>query len=104
MNQPKDMTVTEWCKQHNITKTNYYWHLKRVLRACLEQAEMSAGRFVELPVPTQCTVPSVHQIRLRQPQALLLLQLLYSIPLTVCISVEIMDNATAVKNVSAEPF
>lgn len=51
MNRPKDMTVFDWCKQHNITKANYYWRLKRVRQACLKQAEQSAGSFVELPEP-----------------------------------------------------
>ena len=27
-NRPKDMTVDEWCKQHNIKKANYYWRLR----------------------------------------------------------------------------
>lgn len=57
-NRPKDMTVDEWCGQHNIKKANYYWRLKRVRQACLEQMEAPAGNFVELPVPVQTTVPS----------------------------------------------
>lgn len=32
-NRPKDMTVDEWCKQHNIKKANYYWRLSEVLKA-----------------------------------------------------------------------
>ena len=27
-NRPKDMTVDEWGKQHNIKKANYYWRLR----------------------------------------------------------------------------
>lgn len=57
-NRPKDMTVDEWCKQHNIKKANYYWRLKRVRQACLEQMEISAGNFVELPVPVQSAIPT----------------------------------------------
>lgn len=56
MNRPKSMTVDEWCEQHNIKKANYYWRLKRVRQACLEQAETSAGTFVELPAPTEQTI------------------------------------------------
>ena len=57
-NRPKDMTVDEWCKQHNIKKANYYWRLKRVRQACLEQMEISADKFVELPVPVQSAIPT----------------------------------------------
>lgn len=56
INRPKDMTVTKWCEQHNITKANYYWRLKRVRQACLKQAEPSVGGFAALPEPAQCTV------------------------------------------------
>lgn len=56
MNRPKDMTVDEWCAQHNIKKANYYWRLKRVRQACLEQVETSAENFVELPTPIQHTM------------------------------------------------
>lgn len=58
-NRPQNMTVNEWCEQHNITKANYYWRLKRVRRALLEQMETSETGFVELPVPTETTIPSV---------------------------------------------
>ena len=34
-NRPKDMSVDDWCLQHNITKTNYYYRLRRVREACL---------------------------------------------------------------------
>ena len=56
--RPREMTVNEWCAQHNITKANYYWRLKRVRQALLEQMETSAGNFVELPVPAQSTITS----------------------------------------------
>ena len=56
--RPREMTVNEWCAQHNITKANYYWRLKRVRQALLEQMETSAGNFVELPVPAQSTTPT----------------------------------------------
>ena len=54
-NRPKEMTVDEWSAQHNITKANYYWRLKRVRQTLLEQMESAAGSFVELPVPVQGT-------------------------------------------------
>lgn len=54
LNRPENMTVNEWCEQHNIKKANYYWRLKRVRQACLEQVESSGESFVELPAPTEC--------------------------------------------------
>ena len=57
-NRPKDMTVEEWCLQHNITKANYYWRLKRVRQAVLEQMEVLETSFVELPAPASPSLPS----------------------------------------------
>lgn len=59
LNRPKNMTIDEWCRQHNIKKASYYWRLKRVRQACLEKMEPSAGNFIELPMPTQCAVPAL---------------------------------------------
>lgn len=56
MNRPKDMTVDEWCAHHNIKKANYYWRLKRVRRACMEQVETPTENFVELPAPIEHTM------------------------------------------------
>ena len=39
-NRPQNMTVDEWCEQHNIKKASYYWRLKRVRQALLEQMEI----------------------------------------------------------------
>ena len=49
-NRPKDMSVDDWCIQHNITKTNYYYRLRRVREACLESMN-NQPTFVELDVP-----------------------------------------------------
>ena len=57
LNRPKNVTVDQWCEQHNIKKANYYWRLKRVRQTCLEQAQTPAGNFVELPAPAQHTMP-----------------------------------------------
>ena len=51
-NRPKDMSVDDWCLQHNITKTNYYYRLRRVREACLESMN-SQPAFVELAVPEE---------------------------------------------------
>lgn len=52
-NRPEGMTVTEWCLQHGITKTNYYWRLRQVRKAFLETSECTS--FVEIPLPKQET-------------------------------------------------
>lgn len=57
-NRSRDMTVNEWCEQRGITKATYYWRLKRVRQACLEQLETTSDNFVELPVPSPQTSPS----------------------------------------------
>ncbi len=36
-NRPEGMDVETWCSQNNITKANYYYRLRRVREACLEQ-------------------------------------------------------------------
>lgn len=33
---PAGMSVVEWCACHDITKANYYYRLRRVRQACLE--------------------------------------------------------------------
>ena len=91
INRPKDMTVDEWCEQHNIKKANYYWRLKRVRQACLEQLETTSGNFVELPVPTPQTIPSapVPATINDNPSIVAVLHTAGGI------SIEIKDNATA---------
>lgn len=49
--RPAGMKIDTWCEEHNISKANYYYRLRRVREACLEMTETS-NRFVELPVPT----------------------------------------------------
>ena len=51
-NRPAGMDVETWCAQNNLTKSNYYYRLRRVRKACLDQipaAETPA--FIELPAP-----------------------------------------------------
>ena len=48
-NRPEGMDVATWCEQHNITKANYYYRLKRVRQMCLEQmTDTVQPAFVEL--------------------------------------------------------
>ena len=35
-NRPAGMSVVDWCATHDITKANYYYRLRRVRQACLE--------------------------------------------------------------------
>jgi hypothetical protein len=57
-NRPEGMLVNDWCRQHNITKANYYYRLKCVRQACLDSMPETATGFVELQVPTDsATVP-----------------------------------------------
>ncbi len=92
MNRPKDMTVGEWCEQHNIKKANYYWRLKRVRQACLEQVEGSSANFIELPAPVQQTMPSASALATAANDASSTAAVLH----TACgISIEIKGNATA---------
>lgn len=34
--RPENVTVREWCNDHHITKTNYYYRLQQVRKACLD--------------------------------------------------------------------
>ena len=55
-NRPQGMKIDEWCRQHGITKANYYWRLRRVREAFLETADIPPA-FVELPVAIQKQLP-----------------------------------------------
>lgn len=35
-NRPEGMKVSDWCEIHGISKSNYYYRLRQVRRACLE--------------------------------------------------------------------
>ena len=49
-NRPAGMDVETWCSQNHITKFNYYYRLRRVCKACLDQIpEAGVPAFVELP-------------------------------------------------------
>lgn len=51
-NRPKGMDVETWCLQNNLTKSNYYYRLRRVRKACLNQIPVKgAPAFVELQAP-----------------------------------------------------
>lgn len=47
-NRPRGMNVETWCDQNNITKANYYYRLRRVRKACLDQMQTEQSNFIEL--------------------------------------------------------
>lgn len=53
-NRPSNLTVKEWCNQHQITVANYYYRLRQVRKACLENlpAEPPTSQSV-IPVPSE---------------------------------------------------
>lgn len=52
-NRPTGMDVETWCNQNNITKANYYYRLRRVRKACLDQIQTEQSNFIELPIPSE---------------------------------------------------
>lgn len=52
-NRPRGMDVETWCAQNNITKANYYYRLRRVRKACLDQMQTEQSNFIELPLPSE---------------------------------------------------
>ena len=52
-NRPRGMDVETWCAQNNITKANYYYRLRRVRKACLDQLQTEQSDFIELPMTSE---------------------------------------------------
>jgi hypothetical protein len=70
--RPSDMSVDDWCRQNNITKANYYYRLRKVREALLEQVDHI--QFIELPVPKNVdssSATSDQQKSLSNPVAIL---------------------------------
>ena len=51
-NRPAGMSVVDWCATHGITKANYYYRLRRVRRACLENLPPEVPAQQVVPVNT----------------------------------------------------
>ena len=51
-NRPADMKVDAWCREHGITKANYYYCLRRGREAGLKLCDPSPS-FVELTAPAE---------------------------------------------------
>ena len=56
--RPAGMRITEWCREHGITKDAYYYRLNCVRKACLDTMKTS--------IPEQQTVVSVPASLLEQ--------------------------------------
>ena len=37
------MKIDEWCQMHSITKTNYYWRLRKARETFLEAADITVA-------------------------------------------------------------
>ena len=48
--RPSEMTVAQWCAEHNITKCDYYYRLRAVRKACLESMPDSIVQQEIIPV------------------------------------------------------
>ena len=51
-NRPSDMTVGQWCDIKDISKSNYYYRLRRIRKACLEhipEDSLPCQQVVEVP-------------------------------------------------------
>lgn len=59
-NRPEGMDVKTWCTQNNITKASYYYRLRRVREACLEQIQNTDPVFVALPAPDNHAATPAH--------------------------------------------
>ncbi len=72
-NRPAGQTMDDWCQQQGITKTNYYYRLRRVRQAilCYSEKENPSCRpaqdFVELPAPS-ANIPSERTLRHSAPE------------------------------------
>lgn len=81
--RPRGMNVESWCSQYGITKSNYYYRLKRVRKACLLAAAHNSPEFVDLT----SVVSQQEELKVMAPAAVL------SCPSGMAL--EISNNASA---------
>lgn len=51
-NRPQDMTVEQWCDTKGISKSNYYYRLRCIRKACLEHVQdnsVPCQQVIEIP-------------------------------------------------------
>ena len=51
--RPAGMSVVDWCACHGITKANYYYRLRRVRKACLEDIQKKHPQQPIIPVKSE---------------------------------------------------
>ncbi len=69
-NRPEGMDVETWCSRNNITKANYYYRLRRVREACLEQLPETPA-FVEIPMADHAPAKPSEKLPAMEDQPLL---------------------------------
>ena len=84
-NRPHEMDVDTWCEQNHLTRSNYYYRLRKVREACLALHPVEAvPSFVELQVPDPDSKEKSRQDH----------QMVAVIHLSANTSIEILDNAS----------
>lgn len=93
------MMVTEWLKQNNISKDQYYYWQRKLKDACLETMEIEQATFVELPVEVPHTIEKMPAIKKATIKANTAPALEKAIPVATlkinAISLDIYDNASS---------
>jgi hypothetical protein len=56
-NRPDGMKVIDWCAQNGITKSDYYYRLRKVREACLESMPKDMMQTSIVPVPSEIMKP-----------------------------------------------
>lgn len=52
-NRSPEVSIKDWCGQHEITVANYYYRLREVRKACLEHISQNPVSQSIVPVPSQ---------------------------------------------------
>lgn len=52
-NRAEGVSIIEWCSRNGLTKANYYYRLRRVREACLEQFPPEAAQYQVVSVPSE---------------------------------------------------
>lgn len=59
-NRPVGTSVDDWCQQNGITKSNYYYKMRRIREAYLANVPNQESQFIELPKPTSTKQGGLH--------------------------------------------
>lgn len=62
-NRPQDMTVEQWCDTKGISKSNYYYRLRCIRKACLEHVQDNSVPCQQvIEIPEKFTQQSIAEI------------------------------------------